>query len=261
MSRVAGSPFRIRPLHLGSLVEVERCIFLPGHPAGDLYDAPCIAWLVENGSKAVLVDSGPGSPSRAQGHHPALVQEKVQVLTEALRISGYGVADIDGIVLTHLHWDHVGGLHEIPGVPIYVQKEELRYAVWPDAAQRGPYEIGISGLRPAWFDHVDRFVAVDGCMALFPGLDLVPMPGHTPGSQGLLVETAGLRHVITGDTIPLFLNWSANPSQRRPNGVHTDLDAYESTFAHLAMLRAVVLPGHDPLVFEHREYPVDASAS
>jgi N-acyl homoserine lactone hydrolase len=246
---------RIVPLYVGSLVDMDRCVFKPDLPAGGLYDAPCIAWVVDDGDRAFLVDAGPGSPERAAGHHPPLRQALDENLTGALHRAGYRLEDLEFMVLSHLHWDHIGGLPEVPDVPIFVQERELRFAVHPIESHRGPYEVGTAGLRPVWTDALDRMEVVDGERELRPGVRIIPLPGHTPGSHGALVSTRAGDHLITGDALPLFDNWSDDPAQRVPNGVYTDIEEYEQTFELMDRLDAVLLPGHDPAVFDVESYP------
>jgi N-acyl homoserine lactone hydrolase len=242
---------RIVPLHLGDLAEIDRARFVHGSAEGTCLSPPCIAWVVEAREELLLVDAGPGSPQRAARHHPPLVQDEAQTLTAALAAAGYTVADITAVLVSHLHWDHIGGLPEVPDVPVVVQGAELRAAVLPVASQRAQYEIGQRGLRPVWTDALDRIEAVEGRCRIREGVDLVPLPGHTPGSQGVLVATAAGGHLIAGDAIPLADNWA----RRIPNGIHSDLGAYDETFATIAALDAEVLPGHDPAVLGRDAYP------
>nr|WP_232531299.1 MBL fold metallo-hydrolase [Microlunatus antarcticus] len=104
------------------------------------------------------------------------------------------LASIDLVVNTHLHFDHCGGNHLFAGRPTYVQRREL-----DDARTQEDYTI------PAWVDATGvRYVPVDGELELLPGIRLVPAPGHTAGSQVVVVETGGRPVVIAGDTAVWF---------------------------------------------------------
>jgi Metallo-beta-lactamase superfamily len=93
----------------------------------------------------------------------------------------FDIAGIDVVVNTHLHFDHCGGNHLFAGRPIYVQRREL-----DDARSEDDYTIR------EWVEAPGvRYVPVDGELELLPGLRLVPAPGHTPGSQVVVVETGG----------------------------------------------------------------------
>lgn len=103
-------------------------------------------------------------------------------------------AGIDLVVNTHLHFDHCGGNHLFAGRPIYVQRREL-----DDARSRDDYTIR------EWVEAPGvEYVPVDGALELLPGVRLVPAPGHTRGSQVVVVETDGRPVVICGDTAVFF---------------------------------------------------------
>ena len=98
-------------------------------------------------------------------------------------------ASIDIVVNTHLHFDHCGGNHLFAGRPIHVQRREL------DDAHGEDYTI------PDWVDAPGvTYVALDGEREILPGVRIVPAPGHTPGSQLVVVATGGRPIVIAGDT-------------------------------------------------------------
>ena len=107
----------------------------------------------------------------------------------------FDLAGIDIVVNTHLHFDHCGGNHLFTDRPIYVQRREL-----DDARTEDDYTIR------EWVDAPGvQYVPVDGAFQLLPGVRLLPTPGHTPGSQVVVVESAGRRPiVIAGDTAVFF---------------------------------------------------------
>ena len=118
----------------------------------------------------------------------------------------FDLAGIDIVVNTHLHFDHCGGNRRFAGRPVYVQRREL-----DDARSQDDYTI------PEWVDAPGvQYVPVDGELELLPGLRLVPAPGHTPGSQVVVVETGGRPAVIGGDMAVFFdeLDEPRNEGQR-----------------------------------------------
>jgi N-acyl homoserine lactone hydrolase len=99
------------------------------------------------------------------------------------------LASIAMVVNTHLHADHCGGNHLFAGRPIYVQRRELEAAHREDDYLR------------EWIDAPGvEYVSIDGELELLPGVRLLPAPGHTAGSQVVVVETGGRPIVICGDT-------------------------------------------------------------
>jgi N-acyl homoserine lactone hydrolase len=147
---------------------------------------PVNVHLVDHPDGRVLVDTG------FTELHPAAADLQPRVIPVSQW--AFDPADIDLVVNTHLHFDHVGGNHLFAGKQIYVQRRELDEA-------RGPAEYTIR----EWVDPPGvEYVPVDGELELLPGVRLVPAPGHTAGSQVVVVETDGHPIVIAGDTAVWF---------------------------------------------------------
>ena len=133
-------------------------------------------FVIRHSEGTMLFDSGscPVDDETREVYRP-----RMRTATEALLDAGLDPADISAIVNSHLHFDHAGGNHEFPGVPIYVQKAELEAAAEPDYT-----------FPKFAFDFPDaNLQVIDGEHELRPGVRIVPTPGHTPGHQSLLLET------------------------------------------------------------------------
>jgi N-acyl homoserine lactone hydrolase len=113
----------------------------------------------------------------------------------------FDLAGIDIVVNTHLHFDHCGGNHLFAGRPIYVQRQEL-----DDARSEDDYTIR------EWVDAPGvQYASVDGELELLPGLRLVPAPGHTRGTQVIVVGT-GERPVVVGGDVAVWFGELDEPS-------------------------------------------------
>jgi N-acyl homoserine lactone hydrolase len=148
---------------------------------------PVYVHVIDHPDARVLVDTG------LTRLHPAVadMDPRLRPLDTQADVD---LASIDMVVNTHLHFDHCGGNHLFAGTPIYVQRQEL-----DDARSQEAYTI------PEWVDAPGvRYVPVDGALELLPGLRLVPAPGHTPGSQVVVVEMGERSVVIAGDTAVFF---------------------------------------------------------
>jgi N-acyl homoserine lactone hydrolase len=143
---------------------------------------PVYVHVIDHPDGRVLVDTG------LTELHPAVadMDPRLSPLSE----QDVDLAGIDTVVNTHLHFDHCGGNRLFAGKPIYVQRREL-----DDARSQDDYTIR------EWVDAPGvEYVPVDGELELLPGLRLVPAPGHTRGTQVVVVETGGRPVVICGDT-------------------------------------------------------------
>jgi N-acyl homoserine lactone hydrolase len=142
---------------------------------------PVYVHVIDHPEARVLVDTGMTET------HPLLadMDPRLSPLSE----QDFDLAGIDIVVNTHLHGDHCGGNHLFPGKPIYVQRKEL-----DDARSQDDYSIR------EWVEPVGvSYVPVDGELELLPGIRLLPAPGHTRGTQVVVVETGGRPIVIGGD--------------------------------------------------------------
>ena len=147
---------------------------------------PVYVHVIDHPEGRVLVDTG------MTELHPAVadMDPRLRPLSE----QDLDLAGIDIVVSTHLHFDHCGGNHLFAGRPTYVQRREL-----DDAHSLDDYTIR------DWVDAPGvQYVPVDGEIEVLPGVRLVPTPGHTPGSQVVVVETGGRPVVVGGDMAVFF---------------------------------------------------------
>ena len=148
---------------------------------------PVYVHVIDHPDARVLVDTG------MTQLHPAVADMDPRLMPLSAQ-ADLDLASIDVVINTHLHFDHCGGNHLFTGRPIYVQRTEL-----DDARSMVDYTIR------EWVEAPGvQYVPVDGEYELLPGLRLVPAPGHTPGSQVVVVEAGGRSVVIGGDMAVFF---------------------------------------------------------
>ena len=148
---------------------------------------PVYVHVIDHRDGRVLVDTGLTSLHEA-------VADMDPLLTPLSEQADFDLAGVDLVVNTHLHYDHCGGNHLFAGKPVYVQRREL-----DEALSRDDYTIR------EWVEAPGvEYVPVDGALELLPGVRLVPAPGHTDGSQVVVVETGRRPVVIAGDTAVFF---------------------------------------------------------
>lgn len=222
--------------------------------------SPIIFWLVQGNGHYILVDTGACNAELAtKNHHESWQTEDMKPLN-LLRSHGVEPEDIDIIVLTHLHWDHSYNLELYPNAKIYVQKQELFYAIDPLPPHRVAYEAPKSGLECDWYKHLGRMTIVDGDFNVCEGVDAYLLPSHTPGSMAVTVQTTGGVYLIASDILPLFKNWYGTEKQKHiPAGIHVNLMDYYASFEKMEKICDYALPGHDKEIMNYKEFPCDMS--
>ncbi len=246
----------IYPLDLGTLLSIDKSIFTLVRNQGVKLDAPCLSWVLLGGEKRVLVDTGPCNPDWASRYHRPLKKAPSQEIDNALGKIGLSPQQIDLVIFTHLHWDHSFNLEYFSRATFLVQREELRYAIAPLPSDKKPYEVGISGVEPPWMKVFGQIIPLDEDQEILPGIRVIHLPGHTPGSQGVVVETYEGPWIIAGDTVPLYENWEGDETlEHIPSGVYQNLYNSFSSLKKLEPFGTKILPGHDEKVLEHTRYP------
>ena len=155
-------------------------------------------------------------------------------LTECLEAEGLKPEDIQAIICTHLHDDHCGNAALFPDIPHYVQKAEADFA-------RDPHPLDH---RYDWgFVEDVNLVEVEGDCSPLPGVELLFVPGHAPGTQAVRVETPQGPATITGFCCNKE-NFPAVGPAVCP-GVHTNALAAYDNIQRIKALGGIILPMHE----------------
>jgi len=168
------------------------------------------AYLIDTGDACVLIDAGAGTlQGSGLGH-----------LLTPLRAAGYAPEDIDLVLLTHLHSDHVGGItHDghcvFPKATIRVDEREA--AFWLNAANapdvdesvRASFDGAMASLKP--YIKTARFTTFQPGDQLAPGITAVALQGHTIGHTGFRVASEGQCMMFCGDVLHVAAVQLADP--------------------------------------------------
>jgi glyoxylase-like metal-dependent hydrolase (beta-lactamase superfamily II) len=233
--------WRLGIVEVGVIPHLPLNMYLPDASPNALIDPPCYCYLATDGERNIIVDSGPDRAcSGAAGLE--IVGNTSDLLTAGLKAWGVGPADIDCIVHTHLHHDHMQNDLMFPNAVVHVQQAELAWATGPDC---GRFYVGVSEITAALGD---RLHTLAGDAQLFPGLGVVLNGGHTPGHQSVIVDTSENVVCLCGDIVSLFSNVEV---------VGSICPNVDETVAFLDRARAAgweMVPSHDPELRGHRWY-------
>lgn len=153
-------------------------------------------YLVEDGGHRILIDAGPAGSIGQTG-----------ALPEALGALGLQRDQIDAVIVTHMHQDHMGGLivggtNNYPKAELYIDRRDVTH--WTDPAKRnGAPDYLQTSFRMA--DEVVRLYpklqAIDGEREIVRGVSIVDLTGHTPGHIGVRIEDGGQSLIMVSDMI------------------------------------------------------------
>jgi len=203
---------KIYPINTGWLeADLGTYIFWKG-PAGKKYWNPCYAYYVDTGEHKILVDTGLPDEERAtKYHHKCQKRGCLQVHEHLEQKLGVHPDEIDAIVFTHLHWDHVQNMKEFKNARYIAPKGEIEMAYNPLPLYYRTYECGILDIEPPYAGCV--FEAVEKESEVLPGITMFHTPGHSVGHMAVTVATSMGDIVIAGDAIFLERNLEPNPSE------------------------------------------------
>ena len=185
---------------------VDRTVITRSWPYGDTIHVPYVSLAATDGVHKVVIDNGAYEVDTVK--KPWAHRYPEEELDAALKTCmGWSPEEVDVVINTHLHYDHCGQNCRLPNAKIYVQRSECEAACHPT-----PYELNYYHPEDYSKDRISyfRWRFVDGDEEIFPGLLLMLTPGHTRGSQSVLLDTDEGTLCFPGDTITSRLNLERN---------------------------------------------------
>ena len=225
---------------------------------GDPHDGPMpmdyFVWAIRGAGRVVVVDCGFNAEVAARRGR-SLLRDPV----DGLALLGIDAATVPELVLTHLHYDHVGNLDRFPAATFHLQEPDLHFAVgrhMRHAHLRAVFEVeDVVGL--VRMNYAGRVRLHDGIVGLHPGITLYPAPGHSAGLQFVQVNTRRGMVVLASDVSHFYENMESGRPFPIVVSVADTLESYDCARAAAASA-AHIIPGHDPLVMQR--YPAPSPA-
>src|SRR5216684_2119649 len=172
------------------------------HEDSHTLDVVDMGFLVNTGKQLILVDAGAGTwwGGGALGR-----------LAGSLRSAGYTPEEVDVVLVTHLHSDHVGGLttqdgkRVFPNADVYVAKAENDFWLSPEIAAKAPKDaqefFQAAQAISAPYIKAGKWHTFSSSDEIAEGIKIVPLPGHTPGHTGYEFSSKGQKILFWGDII------------------------------------------------------------
>jgi glyoxylase-like metal-dependent hydrolase (beta-lactamase superfamily II) len=216
----------------------------------DNHDAPhamdYYIWVLRQGERVIVVDTGYDTAEARARNRPIRMEPG-----EALAPLGIKPEDVNEVIVTHLHYDHAGGLHLFPNATLHLQAAEMAFATGPCMCHdtlRMPFTADhiCESIKRLYAGKV-RFYDGDGEIA--EGVTVHCIGGHSRGLQAVRVLTSAGWMVLASDAAHYYENFMLQKPFPIVVDLQNMLDGF-TTLKRLASAPELIIPGHDPLVRE-----------
>src|SRR5579863_6143891 len=220
-----------------------------GGPKDQKIDIAMVVWLIRGGGHTILFDSGFHRDTFSK-EYPMQDYLRPDL---AVKTAGVEPDQVTDVVISHAHWDHMGGIDLFPKAQVWIQREEYRYYT-ADAWQPGGNHRGIDPedvMELVKLNTQGRVHMVDGDnVEIFPGIRAYTGSRHTYASQYLRID-GNPPFVLASDNCYLYLNLSSHlASATFSDADHAANIANQARMIELAGSPDRVVPGHDILQFQ-----------
>ena len=220
---------------------------------GDPHDAPMhmdyFVWLIRNAERTIVVDTGFTAEVAAKRK-----REYIRTPKAGLALLGVNAETVRDVVITHMHYDHVGTFFDFPSATFHIQDDEMNFVTgryMRHARFAHSVEVDdVIGMVRALFK--GRLAFHKGVDELAPGVTLHHIGGHTPGLQSVRVHTQRGWVVVASDATHYYEHLETARCFTSVVDIGGVLEGYD-TLRRLADSPEHIVPGHDPLVMSR--YP------
>jgi glyoxylase-like metal-dependent hydrolase (beta-lactamase superfamily II) len=249
MGATAPVDYSIQAIRYGVSPGIPVGALVVGGPKDEKVDVDFVVWLIRGGGHNVLFDSG---FYRDRWFKQWKITDYLRP-DGAVKLAGVKPDEVTDIVISHAHWDHMGGIDLFPKAIVWIQKEEFRYytgEAWQSGGQHG-------GIDP---DDIQQLVRLntEGRLRLIDGDNVEILPGirvfigsrHTYASEYLRVDGAQ-PYVLASDNVYFYRNLS----EHKASATFSDADHAGNIKAQERMVELAgsverIVPGHDALQFQ-----------
>ena len=222
---------------------------------GDPHDGPMpmdyFLWAAVSQDKTYVIDCGFTAEVAAKRQR-TFVRDPI----DALKLINVDADNVTDVILTHLHYDHVGNFHRFPKARFHLQEPEIHYATGHYMAhQRLSHSFEVEDVCGiVRLNYAQRVTWHFGSKDLAPGISLHVVGGHSAGLQFVRVHTKRGWVVVASDVSHYYENFESRRPYTTSFHVGEMLDGFDALYAQ-APTPAHIVPGHDPKVMQRYPAP------
>ncbi len=239
-------PYEVYALKYGSRDAQRKNHFIGGDP----HDAPMpmdyFVWLIRNQHRAIVVDTGFNSEVGKRRGRTVL-----RTPAEGLALLGLDATTAETVIITHMHYDHVGTFDAFPQAMFHLQDDEMQYATGRHMRHKQfnhGYEVDeVTGMVRLVYEN--RVCFHDGDALIAPGVSVHRIGGHTHGMQCVRVWTKRGWLVLASDTSHYYEHFLKRRAFTTMFNIGEAIDGY-GKLEQLAQSIDHIIPGHDPMVMQ-----------
>lgn len=239
--------YQVVIIKYGTRNTVKSDVFLNHHIYGDPdlpQDMDYFFWVVRNRARTVVVDIGFSAAGGAARNRTSLIDP-----IEALELLGLPAEQVQTLVVTHAHYDHIGNLARLPAANVVLAAAEYAFWISPMGSRAQFHhsieDVELDALTAA--DQAGRLIQFSDRHQVAPGIELIEVGGHTPGQSVVLVQTVAGPVLLASDAIHFYEEYTED----KPFAFVANL---VDMYAGFDRIRAMVdsgqvrhlVSGHDP---------------
>ena len=236
LSSTASKPYAIHALRLGTSSRARRHLFIADPSLPKRISVSFAMWVIVGGGRRILVDTGFRNRRMVEKWHIETPRTPVEALADA----GIDARDITDVVVTHGHWDHVGGIYQFGHANIFIHKQ-----VFGKLNGSGPLRRFLRRVKTSGDLRITRDIH-----PIAPGVAAVYAGRHAPGFQYVVVRNPDGYWVLASDIAPLRANFERGIPTGQTDNPRQTLCIQQTMTALTDGRLDRIIPGHEPGIFE-----------
>jgi N-acyl homoserine lactone hydrolase len=216
LTEKSGVADRLYRIDCGHSLANDESVWTPGQNIGKSIEFSSTCYLIRHGGSSLMWDTGVpeatiGDPKGWSTLPKLIVYHLDRTITSQLAEIGLKTSDIDYVAISHTHGDHIGNVKLFPDATVLLQRAEYDWINSGPLTDPNLNQLVI--LARQLMDHPKNLKLIDGDLDVFGdgSVILISTPGHTPGSQSLMVHLANSGYIVlSGDVVHLQENFEKN---------------------------------------------------